>query len=468
MSKTRRKSITLRLTLLFAAISTAVFLLLGLLIGRSVEQHFEEQDMEILSAKLDLARHELGKAHSEQDLVAIPQQLDEALVGHQGLAVVVVAPDGQRLFASNGADFPGRLLAMPIKADALRPMEWTTAANVPFRGIVTYAATGMQNARPAIVAVATDISHHRQFLDSFRITLWSFVLLAAALTGLLGWVAVRRGLAPLQAIRRQAEGITAQRLDARLAIDTVPVELVALAETFNDMLSRLENSFRRLSDFSSDLAHEFRTPVSNLLTQTQVTLSKVRSTDEYQDVLASNSEEFERLSRMIADMLFIAKADEGRVVLARGAMNLALVVDELLEFYSLISDEKGVVMTRIGEAQASGDPLMIRRAISNLLSNALRYTPSGGTIVVRIGKAEGSVVRLAVENTGETIPASHLPRLFDRFYRVDASRHRESDGTGLGLAIIQSIMTAHGGTVAVRSENALTTFELLIPECWPD
>ena len=463
MRKIRRKSITVRLTLLFASISTVVFLVLGILIGESVDRHFEEQDMEVLTAKLDLARHELENARSYQDLLSIPQKLDEALVGHQGLAVVVVTPDGQTLFSTTGPEFPKALLNKPVKEEIKRPTLWKTDKNIPFRGIAVSAKTGIKDAPPAIVAVATDISYHQHFMNSFRMTLWSFVLLAAVLTGFLGWVAVRRGLAPLQAIRRQAEGITAKSLDARLAIDTVPVELVPLAETFNAMLSRLENSFRRLSDFSSDLAHEFRTPVSNLLTQTQVTLSKPRTSDEYQDILASNIEEFERLSRMIADMLFIAKADEGQIVPSKKEMDLAQVVDELLEFYSLIAEEKGVSVTRAGAARMKGDPLMIRRAISNLLSNALRYTPAGGAIVVRVGESNDSAVKLAVENTGVTIPPQHLPRLFDRFYRVDASRHRESDGAGLGLAIIQSIAHAHGGTVAVRSESGMTSFELTIP-----
>ena len=206
----------------------------------------------------------------------------------------------------------------------------------------------------AIVAVATDISHHERFMASFRMTLWLFVLLAAVLTGFLGWIAVRRGLAPLLAIRQEAEGITARKLDARLADDSIPAELADLVATLNAMLSRLEDSFRRLSDFSSDLAHEFRTPISNLMTQSQVTLSRNRTVDEYRDVLASNVEEFERLSRMVADMLFIAKADDGQIVSSRERMALGRVAEDLLEFYRLIADEKGVSLTMSGEGRDDG------------------------------------------------------------------------------------------------------------------
>jgi two-component system heavy metal sensor histidine kinase CusS len=346
----------------------------------------------------------------------------------------------------------------------LHPIVWKTANNTPFRGIAALATTGIENAPPAVVAVATDISHHELFMESFRRTLWLFVALAALLTGFLGWIAVRRGLAPLQAMRRKAEGITAQKLDARLSIDAIPVELMGLAETLNAMLSRLEDSFRRLSDFSSDLAHEFRTPISNLLTQTQVTLSRQRTPEEYRDILASNVEEFERLSRMIADMLFIAKADEGRIVPSRETLYLAQLISDVVEYHRLVADEKAVSLAISGNGLIQGDPLMIRRAISNLLSNAIRHTPEGGCVAVAVSSVQGGRVCISVSNTGETIPASHLPRLFDRFYRADPSRTGDGGHSGLGLAIIKSIVEAHGGEVAVDSEAGQTSFRLVFPD----
>jgi len=458
-----RLSLTLRLTALFASVSTIVLLILGALIGASVEQHFVEQDMDILSGKLDLTRHALERVHFAQDLAAIPQQLDDSLVGHQGLAVVVVAPEGETLFATSGAEFPHALLGKPITTGVPQPMVWRTAQNRPFRGIAAQVDTGIAGAGPATVAVATDISHHEQFMASFRTTLWFFVVLAALLTGFLGWLAVRRGLAPLQAMKRKAEGITAQQLDARLAVDAVPAELAELAQTLNAMLSRLEESFRRLSDFSSDLAHEFRTPVSNLLTQTQVTLSQMRTTEAYRDVLVSNVEEFERLSRMIADMLFIAKADDGQIVPSRQALDLVPLIDDLVDFHRLVADEKGVMVNREGSAILHGDPLMIRRAISNLLSNAIRHAPPGGSVRVLIQPQDAGGVVIEVSNTGETIPAEHLPRLFDRFYRADPSRTGEGMHSGLGLAIVKSIAEAHGGTASVASEGGVTCFGVVVP-----
>lgn len=464
MWRPARRSITAQLTLLFAAASTVVLLLLGWLIGTSVERHFEEQDMELLTGKLELTAHALEKIHARSELDALPRQLGDALIGHHGLEVVVMAPDGQTLFATPGADFPRTLLASLRQNGPARPQDWQTKDSLPLRGISAAVRTGIPDMAPAIVAVATNIAHHEHFMGSFRTKLWSVVALAAALTGFLGWAAVRRGLAPLRALRQEAEGITARRLDRRLRVDSIPVELAELAETLNNMLIRLEDSFRRLSDFSSDLAHELRTPVSNLLTQTQVTLTRARTADEYRDILASNAEEFERLSRMIGDMLFLAKADNDLIVPHREAIRLADEVRGLFEFYEALAEEKGIALSASGSAIVSGDRLMLRRAINNLISNAVRHAPAGGGIAVRIDGAGSGTVTLSVENRGETIPAEHLPRLFDRFYRVDASRHRFSDGAGLGLAITRSILRAHGGDVVADSQAGKTRFDLIIPE----
>jgi two-component system heavy metal sensor histidine kinase CusS len=262
---------------------------------------------------------------------------------------------------------------------------------------------------------------------------------------------------------RVAHNITASRLDDRLSVDTLPVELVDLADAFNAMLGRLEDSFRRLSEFSSDLAHELRTPISNLLTHTQVALQRSRSTEEYREVLYSNIEEFERLARTISDMLFLAKADNGLIVPRTEVVDLANEVRDLFDYYDALVDERGVRLGLTGEGTVPGERLMIRRAISNLLSNAVNHTPRGGTISVRIDREDTGGVRVAVENNGETIPSEHLPRLFDRFYRVDPARQRLGEGAGLGLAITKSIVAAHRGFVRAFSADGITRVEMIFP-----
>jgi two-component system heavy metal sensor histidine kinase CusS len=315
----------------------------------------------------------------------------------------------------------------------------------------------------AAVAIALNIDHHREFLAAFYESLGLAIAAAIVLMGLLGWMAAKRGLAPVRDMANIAQSITASRLDDRLPIATLPSELVDLATSFNDMLSRLEDSFRRLSEFSSDLAHELRTPVTNLMMQTQVALSHPRSTEEYREVLYSNIEELERLARMITDMLFLAKADNGLIVPGNEAVDLATEVRELFEFYDALADDRGVELALVGGATVPGERLMMRRAISNLLSNAVNRTARGGCVNVRIEAADAGAIRLTVENPGETISAEHLPRLFERFYRVDPARQRLSDGAGLGLAITRSIVVAHNGTIRAFSANGLTRFEILFP-----
>lgn len=457
-----KKSVTFRLTLLFASVSTTILLLLGLLIGSLVEGHFEELDMELLSGKMELLRHALEKVRSAQELEALPRQLEDSLVGHHGLAVRVLKADGQPLYATEGSTFPSGLLAGAGKPP-LHPTLWADSENHPYRGIAALAPTGIQGMAPVAVAVSTDMTHHEHFMHSFKTALWMVVGMAALLTGFLGWVAARRGLAPLREISRSAAGITANRLNQRLAVESIPVELAEVAQTLNEMLARLEESFRRLSDFSSDLAHELRTPVSNLLTQTQVTLSKTRTLDEYQDVLASNAEEFERLSRTIADMLFLAKSDNDLIVPNRENVDMASEIASLSEFYEALVEEKGISLTCSGGGVVLGDRLMLRRAIGNLLSNAVRHTPEKGRITVHVTDADNGCIVVSVENTGETIAPEHLPRLFDRFYRVDPSRQRFGEGAGLGLAITRSIARAHGGEVRVWSDDGITVFETRLP-----
>ena len=464
----RHNSLTFRLTLLISFASTLVLLALGILIGQSVERHFEEQDIEVLNGKMQLVQHALEKMHTPADVVALRQQLQDALVGHHGLSMEVLGPDGTVLFATPEVDFPSRLLnPNTVRTKDHRPIKWIARNGTPLRGTAVRARTGMPAAGPAVVAVATDITHHEHYMSSFRITLWSFMVLAAIAMGVFGWIAVRRGLSPLHSIRAEAAAITARRLDARLPVDAVPAELADLARTLNDMLARLETSFQRLSDFSSDLAHELRTPVSNLMTETQVTLGRVRTPEQYREVLASNAEELERLSRMISDMLFLAKADNDLMVPHQEPVDLQEEVRSLFDYYEALAEDAGVRMHHIGRGVVHGDRLMLRRAISNLLSNAIRHTPVNGEVQVRLDAESSGKLCLAVENTGDTIPAEHLPRLFDRFYRADASRRRSTEGAGLGLAITQSIVRAHGGSASVRSTDGRTVFELRFPACLP-
>lgn len=456
----RGKSLTARLTLLFAVVSSSVLLILGFVIAELVERHFEDMDVELLGGKLELIQSAVLAARTEGSFDGLPAQLDAALVGHRGLAVGIWGADGKQLFLSSGAEFPKG--NAPPRQERVLPKTWKGQNEQHYRGISGQAPTGVEGEPPATVLLSISLTQHEYFMQSFRLTMWAVVSLAALVTGFLGWIAARRGLAPLRNISRRASDITANSLHQRIEAGEIPIELAEVVTTLNDMLGRLKESFDRLSDFSSNIAHELRTPVSNLLTQTQVMLSRARSINEYQDVLASNAEELERLSRTIADMLFLAKSDNNLLVPTQEPVDLRSEIASMLEFYEPLTEEKHLQLTLQGHADVRGDRLMLRRAVGNLLSNAIRHTPEHGSIKIAL-ESDADRACIRVENTGATIPSEHLPRLFDRFYRVAPSRQHSGKGSGLGLAITQSIAMAHKGSVCVSSADGVTAFSLCLP-----
>ena len=465
----RVRSVTFRLTLFFSTVSTAVLLAVGYLVGALVDRHFLGQDITEFEGRIELVRYVLAKVRSRIDLDRVPQLLDDALVGHPGLSITVIGPEGRILFASSDSVFPDAPLenrSNTVPSEGIRPVVWESHGHT-FREIVAALPTGIAGMPPTTVLIAINIDHQRDFMATFRRILWLSIASGILLTGVLAWIAARRGLDPVRRIAALAGSISASRLGDRLSLDAVPAELSDLASAFNAMLARLEDSFRRLSDFSSDLAHELRTPVSNLVTETEVELSRARSADEYREVLYSNLEEYNRLSRMIGDMLFLAKADNGLIVPRREKVDLAVEARELFAFYDALAEEKGVALLLEGTGTILGDKLMIRRALSNLLSNALRYTLRGNSVTVRIDRLDSGEALLAVENPLDEMPPEHLARLFDRFYRVDTSRPKASEGAGLGLAITKSIVEAHQGTIAASSGNGTIRIEMRFPSGEP-
>ena len=459
-----------RLTLLFVAIASAVLLGLGVVVARSVEQHFEDLDMDVLSGKMELISQALQNVASPQDLTGLAHQLARSLVGHHGLEVMLLDADQTVLFATANARFePAQLVAQASQANP-QAVLWPLGTQT-YRVLAAQIPTATQDAQGqpqlVFVAAAIDIGHHQAFMQDFLHTLWWFVACAAVLMAVLGWCAVRRGLAPLRAMRTQAQGVTAQQLSHRLQVERLPIELAELAHTLNDMLARLEEAFVRLSAFSSDIAHELRTPVSNLMTQTQVALSRARSAHDYRNVLESNAEEFERMARMISDMLLLAKADHGLVLPQLETLSMAQEVRAVLDYFEMLAEEKNLSLQLSGDASLRADRLMLRRALSNLISNAVRHALAGSVIRVEL-KNLADQLEISVTNLGDPIAPEHLARVFDRFFRADSARHRDSEGrsegTGLGLAITQSIARAHGGSISASSEHGMTTFTLRIPQ----
>ncbi len=444
-----RHSIALRLSLAFALLATVVFAALGVYFSRAADAHMAELDAHDLFGKLALIGH-VGT--QEKTAEAFAARLGDALIGAHGVIVTVNREKGP-IFK-----WPTPELAEPLAAAKValgRTPVRLVLGDAEYRVI----AADMETAwgETAHVVVARDIRHHTDFLDQLQHDFRFAILAAALLTAIVGALVVRRGLHPVRAIARAAGRISAGQLAERIPEQGVPPELAELVTAFNAMLGRLEDSFKRLSDFSADLAHELRTPIHSLRMQTEVSLSKARHVDEYRELLASNLEEYERLARIIADMLLLAKADHGLLVPQTEPLALRPLCERLIEYYGLLAEN--VSLQLVGDdITVNGDRLMLERAIGNVLVNAIHHTPAGGSIVVKVGAVEG-MAELSIANTGQPIPAEALDRVFDRFVRLDSS----SEGTGLGLAIARSIVLAHGGEIAVRVGDQVTEFYLRLP-----
>jgi two-component system, OmpR family, heavy metal sensor histidine kinase CusS len=309
------------------------------------------------------------------------------------------------------------------------------------------------------------INTHEQKVLGHQLLL---ALLAFVLCGLLfafgcAYLIVRLALKPLDDISSTASNITRHRLDTRIDDTPLPVELISLAHSFNSMLGRLEDSFSRLSHYSANLAHELRTPINNLMMESDIALAQERTPQEYRRVIASSLEEYGRLSWIVDRLLFLARADLEAPDLDRQRLELRSEVEEVFDYYSDSARESGVALELAGSAVLCADQTLFRRAISNLISNAIAYTPTGGAVVVTLEQADDLSVRVTVSDTGCGIDEAHLPCIFDRFYRIAGGKEGPS-GTGLGLAIVKAITQMHGGSVAVESTPGKgTRLTLLFP-----
>jgi len=375
-------------------------------------------------------------------------------------------------------DSSGRILAeTPGMSQTLPSDLFTTAASdnlslaarspqgATFRVLSSQGFWPLQQHTHITIQMAFDTGPDEFILGKFRKKLWialGFSLLACALAGY--WIA-RRGIRPVRKMAETAARIGSSTLYERLEQSGLPSELSDLAATFNDMLDRLEDSFVRLSRFSTDIAHELRTPLQNLRGEAEVILSKARQPGEYRELLGSALEEYHRLSNLIDRLLFLARAENPQTLIQREDLDLKNEIGLLHDFYHLSAGESDIAL-RAETPEGIRAPLdrsLFQRAVGNLIENSMKYTPAGGTIILKTSNDDGNI-RVEVSDTGKGIPSDQISRVFDRFYRVDASRSPSSGGAGLGLSIVKSIMDLHNGTVEIQSEPTKgTTVTLLFP-----
>lgn len=458
-------SITRRISIWFGVLSSLVLIALGGYLYHFLDGHYLELDVATLATKIGAARHVLSQVRSESDIAANARQFQDVVVGTDRLYFRVQSKTGKTLVASSSLPIPEDVWGEPLAPDAVPAAAntWSPGRDQQYRVISAWGHVGQQAAGQVQIFLALDVSHHFKILNRYWQALITVLGACIAAAVLLGWWVAQHELRAVKEIAATAHKISMSSLGERLQLAETPVELRQLVEAFNGMLSRLEDSFTRLSGFSTDLAHELRTPIHNLMLDSQVALDKARSADEYREVLEANVEELERLARMVGDMLFLATAEQAQAVLRKEHFDLREEVDKVGTYFEPLAEDRELRIECEGRGMVHADRRLVERMVSNLLSNAVRHGDPGSVVRISIGNSD-SGVRLEVTNSGPGIPAELQARVFDRFFRVNPSRPPANPGSGLGLAIVKSIVELHGGSVTVRSNSAgPTTFTASFP-----
>ena len=451
------RALSLRLALMFALVSVLLLGSLGFYLYHSLEREIEWRDDQALVGRVERMRALIGDSDNIEALRMRPQ-LYANMLGNRDNLLWVLDAAGRPLIEINPTQLP--IPTLPSGAGVqLQDIGQSTKPNAgdePAR--LAWQHVNYEGQELTLVAGKL-LVERTQMLAAYRLKLWLALGCGALLAFGMGWAVSQRGLRPVRALAARAAAIDVQHLHLRLEGVEQVQELQHLGAALNHMLARLEDGFGRLSRFSEDLAHEMRTPLNNLMGQTELALRKPRSNDEYQALLASNLEEYQRLARMIDNMLFLARAEKPDAVLHREPIAMHDAVAQLCDYFEGMAEERGIILINETHGTLVAHPQLLRRALANLIANALRYGNADSPVRIT-SQALDNQVEISVSNSGEPIAAEHLPRLFDRFYRCNPARSQPGDSGGLGLAIVHSIMQMHGGSVQVHSDSLETRFAL--------
>ena len=448
--KGKRGSIAFHLTVWFAILSVVLIASAGTILYWLLADRLRQEDDQWLAGRIVEVRGIL-LLHS-RDSVALQEEVYREAAMLPGSYLRVIDADGVNVVEAPIAHavVGGHPFADPLfqTRSEEQSMTWTSSLGETYR---------LMSARVRIgagftVQVAMSLTSEEEVLAAYRRILWLTLSASIVIAVVAGYLIARRGLQPVSRLAAIIAELSAEHLHRRVAGDDWPQELRPLAANFDQLLVRLNESFARISRFSADIAHELRTPLQILQGEAEMALSKARSNEQYRDCIASATEEYERLARMVDALLFLARTEQPDSFLDKQTLVLEQEIAAVCAFYQALADEQETTLIAGGAGTVMADSALLRRALGNLITNALRHTASGGFIVVDVTESIEHGVAVVVSDTGEGIAPEDLPLVFDRFYRADGARLRQGTGAGLGLAIVRSIMLLHGGSVSLKSQ----------------
>lgn len=443
----RRLNIRWKLTLWYGGVLAVVLFLFSGTIYLTMRYQLLERTDQGLAEELSDVRYEVKRADEPKTL---HEWLDRRFARHEGFDFQITKPSGERFFANTR--LADKSLPIPEAVEGDDGLNYLTV-ELAGRGRWRIVSETMPGPEGTLrVQVARSLASHdhelRELLTAFLLAGPLTLLLAVAGGYFLAW----RALAPVQRMTETADQITADRLSQRIDVANPHDELGALGQTLNRMIGRLERSFSEMQQFTADAAHELRTPLAVIRNEAEVALRSPRSLDEYCHVIGDMLEETNRLTGIADQLLFLCRNDAGLNLPVREDVRGDVLLAEVVGNMQLVAEEKGVFLTLAENPpiQMSSDSRQFRRVFYNLLDNAIKYTGSDGRVTVK-GAVAADRWLVSVSDTGPGIAPEHLPRIFDRFYRVDPSRTGDGDGAGLGLAICRSIINGLRGRIAVES-----------------
>jgi two-component system, OmpR family, heavy metal sensor histidine kinase CusS len=455
-------SIALTMTLWYALFSFGVIAAAAGILYWTLMQTMYQEDLRDLADNLNNARLLMRSAPADWILHPPDQRPSWAPPGQPEIYLRVLDTDGRIMTETPGMSReippPGEAELATISAPDGARHDLISESGQPFVTLVVRVPGKRAADPPQFLEVAMDRDHDMMLLAHYRERLWLVFGLALIVCVAAGYLIARGGMRPIEEISRTAARIRSTTLDERIATRGLPVELRNLAETFNSMLDRLEQSFQHISQFSDDVAHELRTPINNLRGEIEVALGKARSGEAYRETLGSCLEECTRISRLIETLLFLARSDTSTHPLEREEIDVSRELATVEAFYDAAAGDAGIALRTTGaeRLKARVNRTLFQQAIGNLVSNAIAHTPAGGSITIA-AHASGDGLAVTVEDTGCGIAPEHLPRVFERFYRVDRTHGGSAANVGLGLAVVRSIATRHGGGVEIASESGRGT-----------